>query len=420
MASSYKDPTSVFIVADANKDWRFKRNPYATKNGGGVSFYAAANVNLPVGTDADKRGLPKTLASGALCLMDPTKKLRNPSDFSEEDRAVLRDLAEMIARECKFEERMLSRRQLRLILIFTIAVQLGFEQRRREEESKQSEFLGSFLQQALVQPAQPGCLRMASSGSSSNIASPRQSPPGTLGGSDGDPTTERMQDQPFHFPSNPSTPHLSTSDRPPPVPLDPHSRSFSRTPGAEPPSPPTGSNPDLHPIDSSPPLAPSLFATAAENLVTLTRARSCGILDLRAFRSSHFHSQSHILRSNVSMSPTQASHPRSPFSPPLDPTSSPRRDPNAPPTRSRTGSYGVGPGRERRGKIGLMASEGEVKWAKIVKKSARQERQRSERLDAWENGGRDQQRAGEEDEGEDALTIAVEETLRTWASVSSS
>jgi len=109
MASSYKDPNSVFIVADADKDWRFKRNPYATKNGGGVSFYAAANVNLPVGSDASKRGLPRTLASGALCLMDPTKKLRDPSEFSAEDRAVLSDLAEMIARECEYRDELLNR-----------------------------------------------------------------------------------------------------------------------------------------------------------------------------------------------------------------------------------------------------------------------------------------------------------------------
>jgi len=67
-----------------------------------------------------------------------------------------------------------------------------------------------------------------------------------------------------------------------------------------------------------------------------------------------------------------------------------------------------------------MASEGEVKWAKIVKKSARHERQRSERMDSWDgSGGRDYQGTGEEDDGDDALTIAVEETLRTWSSVSS-
>lgn len=100
MAASYRDPKQVFLVADANKDWRFARNPYSTKNGGGVSFYAAANVNLPV-EDNEKRGLPSTLASGALCLMDGTKTLRDPSEFSEEDRAVLSDLAEMIARECE-------------------------------------------------------------------------------------------------------------------------------------------------------------------------------------------------------------------------------------------------------------------------------------------------------------------------------
>ena len=102
MASSYSDPTAVFVVANANNDWRFERNPYATKMGGGIAFYAAANINLPVGIGASKRGVPNTLTSGAICLMDPTRSMTDESEFSQEDRAMLSDLAEMIARECTF------------------------------------------------------------------------------------------------------------------------------------------------------------------------------------------------------------------------------------------------------------------------------------------------------------------------------
>lgn len=58
-----------------------------------------------------------------------------------------------------------------------------------------------------------------------------------------------------------------------------------------------------------------------------------------------------------------------------------------------------------------MASEGTVEWRKIVKKSAKHERRQAERAEAGED-----ERGSEE--GEDPLTLAVEETLRVHASVS--
>ena len=136
MLASYRDPKSIFIVGDADKDWRFNRNPYTVNNGGGLAFYAAANVCLPVPESTRAASdLPASLASGALCLVDPVP--RAPSDFTEEDRQVLSDFAEMISRE----------------------FQLGFEQRRREQEIKQSEFIDSFLRRALVLPSQGEALR---------------------------------------------------------------------------------------------------------------------------------------------------------------------------------------------------------------------------------------------------------------------
>ncbi|GAA6018479.1 hypothetical protein JCM11491_007012 [Sporobolomyces phaffii] len=375
MAASHKDPSQVFIVADADTDWRFSRNPYATRNGGGVSFYAAANVNLPTGDDADKRGLPATLASGALCLMDNTRKRRDASEFSEEDRAVLSDLAEMIARE----------------------FQLGFEQRRREEESKQSEFLGAFLQQALVQPAQPGCLRTANSDPTSRATSSPSSPLDSPREEDGPTTAGPVLDgEPSHIPSNPRTPAVA-ADR------------STYAPSKAPRNPPAARP------ESAATLAPSLFTTAAANLVSLTRSQSCGILDLRTFRSSHYQPQSNIFRSmSVSLSPTQTFQANPPFpSPPEFTTPAlPRQDAEAPNgprvSRSRTASYGVGPGPELRGKIGLMASEGAIDWRRIVAKSA-----------TAENGWTEREALNGESEpdveGEDALTSAVDETLRMYA-----
>ncbi|GAA5870966.1 hypothetical protein JCM3774_003491 [Rhodotorula dairenensis] len=145
MLSSYRDPKAVFLVADADRDWRFKGNPYSVGNGGGVAFYAAANVNLPVPTQerkkqnsgSSRRPLPATLASGAVCLIDPVP--RAPETFSTEDRQVLTDFADMISLE----------------------FQRGYEQRRREEESQQSDFIGRFLRQALVLPTQPSVVQSA-------------------------------------------------------------------------------------------------------------------------------------------------------------------------------------------------------------------------------------------------------------------
>jgi len=224
MLHSYSNPKAVFIVGDADKDWRFKSNPYTVGNGGGLAFYAAANVSLPVApssrTTADGLELPATLASGALCLVDPTP--RAPSDFADEDRAILGDFAEMISRE----------------------FQLGFEQRRREQEAKQSEFVDSFLRKALVLPSQGEALRPlapeAPSAASASAAAPAPSGP----------------DPPAPPASPPSTPPSSSST-------------------------------------SSPSLPEPLFQLAARHLRILTNAGSAAILDLRALRTSSVYSPLH-------------------------------------------------------------------------------------------------------------------------------
>ncbi|GAA5863031.1 hypothetical protein JCM1840_002443 [Sporobolomyces johnsonii] len=394
MLASYRSPKAVFIVGDADKDWRFKK-PYTVGNGGGLSFYAAANVNLPVGPDADSRGLPSTLASGALCLIDNVP--RAPEDFTEDDRAVLSDLAEMIARE----------------------LQLGFEQRRREQETAQSEFLGTFLHQALVLPSQPGDLKPATSGTSTP-ASVRTFSRATSSAAfanrdaDGAATTTGPDDAPFHFSTSPprsqppslgEAPSSRTS-----TPFLPHfaSSAAATTSFSSFDAPSSPSRPSVSSLTPS----PSLITTAASRLRSLTHAGSSAILDLRSFRSS-YHQPRSLFSATVSPSPRDATSPLA-----VDPTIPAAlfgthtaglrtESMNSPPTGSR---YVFG-AKERQGRVGLMASEGEVEWQRICARSARERGVEREEVEGEMHGSTD----GEE--GKNVLVEAVEETLRAYFSV---
>ncbi|GAA5904799.1 hybrid sensor histidine kinase/response regulator [Sporobolomyces salmoneus] len=378
MAASYKDPKEVFVVADANKDWRFARNPYSTGSGGGISFYSAANINLPVGDTASRRGLPSTLASGALCLMDGTRTLRDPSEFTTEDRAVLSDLAEMIARE----------------------FQLGFEERRRKEEQKQSDFLGEFLRGALVQPAQPGSLFTVNSDPSSSTTSRGTSPLNSLDQEEGQQTSTSFEDRPFDFPSQ--SPHPQLSRQKALSNLAPFSTSTPPSPSRRDDSSETSSD-----------LAPSLFTTAATNLISLTGSQSCAILDLHGFNSKQFQPQAQVF----ALSPTQTNSFAPPVPTPSDYDSGPlsRRSSNATVQsprvpRNRTESFGLGPENTKtlRGKIGLMASEGNVDWRGIVKRSSKIEKRRRSQAETGELDA---------DAAEDPLVLAIDETIRMYYSM---
>ncbi|GAA5903808.1 hypothetical protein JCM5296_003931 [Sporobolomyces johnsonii] len=394
MLASYTSPKAVFIVGDADKDWRFKK-PYTVGNGGGLSFYAAANVNLPVGPDADSRGLPPTLASGALCLIDNVP--RAPEDFTEDDRAVLSDLAEMIARE----------------------FQLGFEQRRREQETAQSEFLGTFLHQALVLPSQPGDLQPATSGTSipaSVRTSSRATSSAAFASRDADgaatttgPSASPPRSQP---PSLRGAPSSRTS-----TPFLHHSASSaaatsSFSPFDAPPSPSRLRGPTALPSVSSLTPNPSLIATAASRLRSLTHAGSSAILDLRSFRSS-YHQPRSLFSTPVSPSPPNATPPlavdlTSPAAFFGTQTAGLRRESI---NSQRTGSRYAFGAKERRGRVGLMASAGEVEWQRICAKSARERGVEREEAEGEMHGSTD----GEE--GENVLVEAVEETLRAYFSV---
>ncbi|KAM0745676.1 hypothetical protein T439DRAFT_330489 [Meredithblackwellia eburnea MCA 4105] len=130
------NPAGTFVVPNIEKDWRFAKNPYSSGNGGPLSFYASANIHLPTAPlhstppTATQLALPPTLPVGSICIIDD-KPRASAKAFSEADRRLLHDLADAVARE----------------------FQLGFEQIRRNTESRQVEFLGEFLSTSLVSPS---------------------------------------------------------------------------------------------------------------------------------------------------------------------------------------------------------------------------------------------------------------------------
>ncbi|GAA5933802.1 hybrid sensor histidine kinase/response regulator [Sporobolomyces koalae] len=141
--------TEPFVVPNAAEDFRFKKNPYNTTQGGTLAFYASANISVPTrsphatndaqpqgsdSADALQDACPDQLPVGSLCLIDNEPK--NQDDFTEDDKGLLQDLAFMAAQE----------------------FQLGFETARRDLEQKRSKFLGTFLDSTLVTPSSPSAL----------------------------------------------------------------------------------------------------------------------------------------------------------------------------------------------------------------------------------------------------------------------
>lgn len=109
--------SDCFVVPNASEDWRFKNNP-SVRDNGPLQFYASANINLPA---QGNEGTPSTLPVGSICVID--NRPRQAENFGAADRAILKDMADLIARE----------------------LQLGYERTRRELEAKQTAFVGEFL-----------------------------------------------------------------------------------------------------------------------------------------------------------------------------------------------------------------------------------------------------------------------------------
>lgn len=113
--------SECFVVPNASADWRFANNPSVRENGP-LQFYASANINLPVSTDSNRdKDTPELLPVGSICVID--SRARTSEQFGSESRAMLRDFADLLARE----------------------LQLGYERERREVEARQTAFVGEFL-----------------------------------------------------------------------------------------------------------------------------------------------------------------------------------------------------------------------------------------------------------------------------------
>ncbi|KAK4701012.1 hypothetical protein P7C70_g5222, partial [Phenoliferia sp. Uapishka_3] len=128
-----------FIVEDAQVDEKEKLESSQTFGpaDGSITFFASATIYLPTAFPdlplplASKLVSPKPpplLPVGSISILDRGERVQEA--FSEQDRMVLKSLADMIAREFR----------------------LGFEQQRRETEARQALFLGQMLRTSLVNP----------------------------------------------------------------------------------------------------------------------------------------------------------------------------------------------------------------------------------------------------------------------------
>ena len=77
---------NCLIVPDAEKDWRFRKNPLVEEGKGAIQFYAGAPLVVGSGS--------KAAVIGSLCVLDD-----RPRDFSKADQALLTDLAECVITE---------------------------------------------------------------------------------------------------------------------------------------------------------------------------------------------------------------------------------------------------------------------------------------------------------------------------------
>jgi PAS domain S-box-containing protein len=92
---------SVMVVEDATKDPRFADNPYVAGEGH-IRFYAGALLTTPSGHNL-----------GTLCIVDTT-----PRRFSAEDRALLRELGDLVAEQLELTTERLAAEEKRRLLEF--------------------------------------------------------------------------------------------------------------------------------------------------------------------------------------------------------------------------------------------------------------------------------------------------------------
>ncbi|GAA5887446.1 hypothetical protein JCM6882_002533 [Rhodosporidiobolus microsporus] len=128
-AMNKSEGDGCFVLPSARDDWRFAMNPYV-REGGPINFFASANVNLPTLALENGRVVPSKLPIGSLCLVDPEARPID-SAMSEKDQKILKNLADLIARE--FE--------------------LGFERRRNAAAKAQTDYLGQLFRSLNMGPS---------------------------------------------------------------------------------------------------------------------------------------------------------------------------------------------------------------------------------------------------------------------------
>lgn len=112
----------TFLILDSRTDWRVRDNPVFAQAGGPLAFYASSRVLLPLVDNASPDLPSPTLAVGNFCLMG--KEPRAEGSFTDQDHAVLRNLAKRVSRE----------------------LQLGYQERRRLRANDQADFISQLLQ----------------------------------------------------------------------------------------------------------------------------------------------------------------------------------------------------------------------------------------------------------------------------------
>lgn len=105
------DTDDCYVIEDARAGWKDNtNNPYA-REGGKLSFFASAPIHLPTSFPELPASVesallnpkpPPTLPVGSICIIDREPRKKGDA-FSEEDRMVLKSIADQIARECEFE-----------------------------------------------------------------------------------------------------------------------------------------------------------------------------------------------------------------------------------------------------------------------------------------------------------------------------